>query len=277
MKRTAASQTSSMVAMLRAAADAGLTHVPGFSDPTAKHLLDGPWLRRLERVRKRSRHKMFAEAIKNAADLLTLRTLVIDEAVKAAVGAGVRQLVILGAGLDGRAYRLRELTSTNVYEVDHPATQALKRERAQALTPIAQTLTFVPVDFERDVLGAALEAAGHSASEPTAWIWEGVVMYLTSDAMRTTLRTLEQRSAKGSTLIIQYNMPRRRNLFMRLILRWWGEPSISAYTPEQMARELTAFGFTPREDTESNAWAPRFHADGARRFRGGVRIVTATR
>jgi methyltransferase (TIGR00027 family) len=275
MKRAGASQTSLMVAMLRAAADAGFTHVPGFCDPTAKHLLDARWQRRLERASKRS--PRMTEALKNAADLLALRTLVIDEAVKGALAAGAPQLVILGAGLDGRAYRLPELATAHVFEVDHPATQAIKRERAGALTLSAQQLTHVPVDFERDALGSALEAAGHRASEPTVWIWEGVVMYLTADAMRSTLKTVEQRSAKGSTLVVQYNTPRRRNFFMALILRWWGEPSISAHTPEQMAAELAATGFTPREDTEANAWGPRFNAAGTRPFTGGARIVTATR
>ena len=272
MKRSQASQTSSMVAMFRAAADAGLSHVAGFKDPTARHFLDGPWLRRLERTR---RNRLLSEMMKYGADLLALRTLVIDEAVKAAVASGARQLVILGAGLDGRAFRMPELAGLRVFEVDHPATQALKRERAQTLTSMAAALTYVPVDFERDTLDAALQAAGHRPGEPTVWIWEGVVMYLTLEATRATLRIIGARSAKGSTLIVQYNTRERRAWLVAGILRWWGEPAIGLRTREEMASELATVGFAVREDTSAGDWGDKYGAPI--RAQRGARIVTALR
>jgi methyltransferase (TIGR00027 family) len=273
MKPSRASQTSSMVAMFRAAADEGLTHVQGFRDPTAKHLLDGVWLKRLERAR---RNLLLREAMKHGADLLALRTMVIDAAVKEGLARGARQLVILGAGLDGRAHRLEGLAEVSVFEVDHPATQALKRERAAGLAHVSKRLTYVPVDFERDALEAALQGAGHRADQPTVWIWEGVVMYLTDEALRSTLRIIAGRSQAGSTLVIQYNRPVPRPWVMNLVLRFWGEPMIGLRSPAELARELSAAGFTVGQDTSNAEWAVQYRAPAPRSERG-ARIVTAMR
>src|SRR5207253_10743350 len=119
--------------------------------------------------------------------------------------AAASQLVILGAGLDGRAWRLSSLSNARVFEVDHPDTQAYKRERLGALKPAAKQVDFVPVDFEADSLEASLLRAGHDAAAPTAWVWEGVVMYLTPEAVRSTLKAIAARSAPGSTLIVNYH------------------------------------------------------------------------
>src|SRR5207244_5763641 len=113
------------------------------------------------------------------ADLMALRTSAIDAAVRDALAAGATQLVILGAGYDGRAWRMSELAGVKVFEVDHPATQGDKRAHLAELPPATGVVTFVAVDFERESLGAALDRAGHDRSSPTCWIWEGVVMYLT--------------------------------------------------------------------------------------------------
>ena len=85
-------------------------------------------------------------------DHVCLRTAAIDAAVVRAVEAGCRQLVILGAGLDGRAWRLNALREVDVYEVDHPDTQAEKRRRVDGLMQAASSVSFVPVDFARDRL-----------------------------------------------------------------------------------------------------------------------------
>ena len=107
--------------------------------------------------------------------MMVSRTVAIDEAVRAAASP---QVVILGAGLDGRAWRMQELRDVTVFEVDHPDSQRVKRARVSALQQVARDVRFVPVDFTRDRLDDALAAAGHDATRPTTWIWEGVVMYL---------------------------------------------------------------------------------------------------
>ncbi len=139
------------------------------------------------------------------ADMIALRTAAIDTAVRDAIAAGATQLVILGAGYDGRAWRMPELAGVKVFEVDHPATQGDKRARVAELPPATGIVSFVSIDFERESLDAVLDRAGHDRSSPTCWIWEGVVMYLTRDAMRATLAGIAGRSAPGSTLIVNYH------------------------------------------------------------------------
>jgi methyltransferase (TIGR00027 family) len=196
-------------------------------------------------------------------DLIALRTSAIDTAVREAIASGATQLVILGAGYDGRAWRMTELAGVRVFEVDHPATQADKRAHVSDLPPAAGPLSFVSIDFERESLDAVLQRAGHDRSSPTCWIWEGVVMYLTREAMRATLAGIAGRSAPGSTLIVNYHTVHRRFL-ARLIFRLIGEPQISAWTPEEMAADLKSAGFVVREDSGMIDWNKRF-AQGAAR------------
>ena len=260
MKADRASRTAHFVALGRALADAGLSHVPGFRDPTARVFLTEKGKRsfeKTERAFREGKRGLAPDAARVMADLIAVRTTAIDTAVRAAIAAGATQLVILGAGYDGRAWRLNELAGVKVFEVDHPATQGEKRARVAKLPPAIGTVSFVSIDFERESLGSLLERAGHDRSSPTCWIWEGVVMYLTREAMRSTLAGIAKRSASGSTLIVNYHSAHRRFL-ASLIFRLIGEPQISAWTRDEMAADLRAAGFTVSEDTGMADWNVRF-------------------
>jgi len=260
VKADRASRTAHFVALGRALADAGLSHVPGFSDPTARVFLTEKGKRsfeKTERAFREGKRGLAPDAARVMADLIALRTTAIDTAVRNAIAAGATQLVILGAGYDGRAWRLNELAGVKVFEVDHPATQGEKRARVAELPPAIGTVSFVSIDFERESLGSLLERAGHDRSSPTCWIWEGVVMYLTREAMRSTLAGIAKRSASGSTLIVNYHSAHRRFL-ASLIFRLIGEPQISAWTRDEMAADLRAAGFTVSEDTGMADWNVRF-------------------
>jgi len=274
------SRTAHLVALGRAMADAGLSHVANFHDPTARVFLSEKGRQSLAKTEHAAREGVRGfrlEMARAMADMIALRTSAIDAAVRDAIADGATQLVILGAGYDGRAWRLPELAGVKVFEVDHPATQGDKRARVAELPPPAGIVTFVPVNFERDALGDALERAGHDRSAPTCWIWEGVVMYLTRDAMRGTLAAVAQRSAPGSTLIVNYHTT-RRGLFAQLIFRLIGEPQISAWTPEEMAADLRSAGFQVREDSGMTQWNERFAERRGRVERGAyMRVVVARR
>ena len=260
------SRTAGLVAIGRAMADAGLSHILGFHDPTARVFLDAKGKRSLadiERALRAGKRGMRIEMARNLADTMALRTAAIDEAVRDAVAGGATQLVILGAGYDGRAWRMPELAGVTVYEVDHPATQSDKRTHLAELPATAAIVRFVPVDFERDSLDTALDRAGHDRSSPTCWIWEGVVMYLTRDAMRATLAAIVGRSAPASTLIVNYHTA-RSGLWARLVLRLIGEPQISTWTKEEMAADLASVGFVVREDSGMADWNVRFAQGKAR-------------
>ncbi len=270
------------VAMGRALAHARRV-VPRFDDPFAIHLLPDEGhaavQRALTRTLPRSRREAWLDLVARGTEkLMGPRTVEIDDAVRAMVSG--HQLVIVGAGLDARAYRMPELAESVVFEIDHPATQAWKRERTRALSPCAGELRHVPVDFSRDDLGDALERAGHDASKRTAWIFEGVISYLTRDEVDASIDVFSARSSPGSRLVATYNQPDVvRRAFSGVTARS-GEPQRSAFEPNAMHRLLDARGFVVRSDRDGverarrigsppnlvdQAWA-RFHrvvvADG---------------
>jgi methyltransferase (TIGR00027 family) len=272
------SRTAHFVALGRAMAAAGLSQVADFHDPTAQVFLSENGKKRLaetDRAAREGKPGVRLEMARAMANMIALRTVAIDAAVREAIAAGASQLVILGAGYDGRAWRMPELAGVRVFEVDHPATQGDKRAHVAELPPAIGSVTFVSIDFERESLGAVLDRAGHDAASPTCWIWEGVVMYLTRDAMRATLSDIAARSASGSTLIVNYHEAHRR-FFARLMLRLIGEPQLSAWSPDEMAADLRTAGFVVREDSGMAGWNERFAQGKARVERGAyMRIAIA--
>jgi methyltransferase (TIGR00027 family) len=185
------------------------------------------------------------------------RTLAIDEAVAQAIADGAAQLVILGAGLDARAWRLEGLDGVKVFEVDHPSTQGWKRKRA----PAGDGPVFVSVDFERESIDAKLAAAGHSATAPTVWIWEGVTMYLPREAIAGTLAIVTARSAPGSTLCVTYLAPEEVSFgplllgLAEVFLRVFGEPFRGMLSPGEMGSMVSAAGLDPVSDTGPAEWS----------------------
>jgi methyltransferase (TIGR00027 family) len=279
------SRTAGFVAFLRAVAARDLTGVRGFSDPTAATLLPQPFARLYETVAwldERGFHDVLRRGLSGPLDVMPLRTLAIDEQVRAGLGRGATQLVILGAGLDGRAYRMPELGSAVVFEVDHPASQADKRARARSLGAPVGELYHVAVDFERDALEACLEQAGHEASRPTVWIWEGVITYLTLPALRGTLAAVARRSAPKSRLCAQYREPTAAGDVagesMLWVMRKVREPHIGLHRRERMREEIEAAGLVVLEDTGADDWAARFD-DAARlpRLARYTRLTVAER
>lgn len=281
MKPGLESQTAVMVCMGRALADGAPWAAP-FRDPTALALLPDEARARVERLRAGTGARGLGARLRDAhltglSRVMVPRTLLIDQAVR---DAAAPQVVILGAGLDGRAWRMPELREATVFEVDHPDSQRQKRARAQALTPLARELRFVPVDFSRDRLEDALEAHGHDPTRPTTWIWEGVVMYLSLPDIETTLEGVRRRSAKGSRLVVLYHAPSR--LLLHLVgafVRRVGEPLRSAFTARDMRALLARYGFQVDRDldlAEAGARGSKAIARRAR-FMKHLRIAVADR
>ena len=265
------SATAVLVCQARAIADDRLA-IGRFSDPFAARLLRDRERVAVDRARGGTtpdtwRERMEAALLARNTTVAVSRTVVIDDAVRAKVHP---QLVILGAGLDARAYRLPELAGVDVYEVDHPATQQDKRDRVNGLQPVAKSLSHVPVDFGRGALGPALATAGHDTATPTTWIWEGVLPYLTKTDVDATLAAIDECSAPGSRLILTYTAPAQlRTLGVK---RWWRiavvdgalqvvmqfagawpaekEPYISSWCPEDMRALLSTHNFAVTDDQD---------------------------
>lgn len=253
-----ASRTAVMVCQGRAAAD-GLIAPGRFADPTAWELLRDDEREPVRRVRAGDRpqgwrERVDFETVRAVAGMMAPRTVAIDDAVRA---HPVPQVVILGAGLDGRAWRMPELAGTAVFEVDQPASQRDKRDRAAGLPGGGPV--FVPVDFGTDRLDRALAAAGHRADAPTTWIWEGVVPYLTEAEVGATVAQIAAGSAGGSRLIVNFQTPATSVRFGQIASRalaastgrssvWAKEPWRSTWTPAAMAALLARHGFVVGQD-----------------------------
>ena len=135
--------------------------------------------------------------------LIACRKRYIDDKLDEALG-DIDSVVVLGAGMDTRAYRLARRSDIPVFEVDLPVNIERKKAAVQrALGGVPASVHLVPVDFERDDLIGALTGCGYRLEAPTFFIWEGVTQYLTDDAVRATLGAL-QATAVGSRLVFTY-------------------------------------------------------------------------
>ena len=184
-----------------------------------------------------------------------------------AVAEGVRQYVVLGAGLDTFAYR-NPFAGLRVFEVDHPATQAWKRGLlAAASIAIPATLAFTPVDFEKDTLADRLAMAGFQAHEPAFFSWLGVTPYLAEETALATLRWIASGSPQNG-VAFDYTVPRASLGFIHRIafdalaarVSAAGEPFIGFFDPQKLAHELSAMGFHQLEDLGAKEINARYFA-----------------
>src|SRR5262245_18517058 len=180
-----------------------------------------------------------------------VRARLAEDVVQRAVAVGTPQYAILGAGLDSFAWRRPDLLGRlRVFEVDHPATQAWKRERAAAVgLPTSEHHVFVPVDFENQPLGDCLDAAGFDRSRPALFSWVGTTMYLTIDAIESTL-SIVACCAPGSEIVMGYNVsPDHCDDFGREYLAAFapvaariGESLASSFPPESVEALIARCG-----------------------------------
>jgi methyltransferase (TIGR00027 family) len=212
------------------------------------------------------------------------RSRIAEDALSAAVERGIRQLVILGAGLDTFSLRSPHGAQIRIYEVDHPATQAWKRQRlAGGQLVLPPWLTLVPVDFERDDLGKTLVSAGLQQNSPAFFSWLGVVPYLTEDAIGGTLDYIA--SIQNSEVVFDYMEPAEafseemKELVTQRTeqLEKIGERWASRFEPAGMAAMLRSHGFSEIEDTNFQELRSRFgHAvQGLAPGKAGLHVIHA--
>jgi methyltransferase (TIGR00027 family) len=183
---------------------------------------------------------------------LQFRTMILDRAL--AASPPVEQLVILGAGLDSRAWRLDSLKDTIVFEVDFPSSQAWKRERAGSLPPKAKDVRFVAIDFERDQLAPLIRAAGFDQTKPTLWLWEGVTMYLGPEAVSANLGAIAALSAPASRIALTYLRRKNGRVPRSMFLALMGEPVRSAFSPAEITDLAKSHGWRRIQDSNVQDW-----------------------
>ena len=232
-----------------------------FEDPLAVRILGEDYVREGISKRQQINARPFRA-------FMAVRSRFAEDELAKAHSAGIRQYVVLGAGLDTFAYR-NPFSDLQVFEVDHPATQAWKRIRLrEASIPIPPSLSFAPVNFERQTLTAGLEEAGFRASEPAFFSWLGVVPYLTERAFEDTLRFIASLPAP-SAVVFDYAVARAAlswrerfaldKLSARVALA--GEPFQLFFEPRQIIARLHELGFQEVEDLGAADLNSRYFAD----------------
>ncbi len=244
MDQARPSRTALRVAMRRAAHQLYDARPLVFEDPIAVPILGDTYAEEVRRTPQRP-DRPWSVGLRA---FMVARSRYAEDNLAHAVAAGVRQYVLLGAGLDTFAHRNR-FDGLHVFEVDHPATQAWKRELlAAAEIPVTGAHSYVPVDFETQTLAAQLKGAGFDAGRPAFFSWLGVVPYLTLAAFLATIGFVGGMPA-GSGIVLDYSQPRHvlpaleqlgfDSLASRVQLA--GEPFQLFFTPEEIADELRSF------------------------------------
>jgi methyltransferase (TIGR00027 family) len=239
---------------------------PVFADPLALRIVGDEAAAELRAGR--DRHAMVEFAPLRA--FIATRSRFTEDSLAEAYAQGVRQYAILGAGLDTFAYqRARNFEGLSIFEIDHPATQGWKRERlALAAIAIPDSVTYAPVDFERDTLANGLARAGFDPAKPAFFAWLGVTPYLTRETILATLSFVGSLKP-GSGVVFDYaEKPQGYQPgFERMAARVAaiGEPFKSLLDPAELARDLRQAGFSRIEDFGGAALNARYfqnRADG---------------
>lgn len=253
-------------------------------DPIALPIL-GPELERAVRDDPYRYNDPMARPMRAA---VVARAMVADAELAEAARAGVRQCVVLGAGLDTLAWRMPTAVSEGmrVLEVDHPATQAWKQDlMRQAGLSMPEGATAVPADLQHASLQGVLEAAGFRGDRPTCFVWLGVTPYLTDAAIEGTLRYVASLPA-GTRIVFDYRVdasvlpPFERVMAAHMAeqVAALGEPWLSEFVPEQLVQRLTAIGFTEVTDLDAPALNARYfprRKDGLQTAGGGLHVLCA--
>jgi methyltransferase (TIGR00027 family) len=203
---------------------------------------------------------------------MAARTAFFDRQTVAAIAASIPQVVIIGAGYDGRALRFAD-PGVRFFEVDHPSTQPDKARRLARVAADMSRLELVPVDLLTDDLVAALAARGHDVAQPSLFICEGVLAYLPADVIERLFTSVRKLAAPGSMFATNFfirpaDAPRRAFLSRTTVdalLRVIGERRMSAFRPGDPERLLAAAGWRVVEQLE-----------GEREGAGYVALVAAT-
>jgi methyltransferase (TIGR00027 family) len=248
-----------------------------FRDPFAERILDDETRAAL--------HGIAADpSLRGIRLFIVSRSRFSEEALAASVARGARQVVVLGAGLDTFSLR-NPYPDVRVFEVDFPATQAWKRDRLrEAGLAVPDTLTFAPVDFERESLADGLARAGFRRDRPAFFQWLGVSMYLNRETVFSTLDFIA--GVQGSAVTFDYTesfenqTPERRARLTAMAenAASRGEPWLSFFDPPEIAAVLRGKGFGDIEDLGFADVIKRYSPELGRGLQsGGGHVIRARR
>jgi methyltransferase (TIGR00027 family) len=256
------SKTAHRVAIRRAAHQL-LDEPRVLDDPLALRII-GPEAEEALRSNPKEGHA-FSRAFRA---FMAARSRFAEDELARAVGHGVAQYVVLGAGLDTFAYR-NPHSGLRVFEVDHPATQAWKREQLRAAgIAIPESLTFVPVDFERQTLADGLEQLGFNTNAAAFFSWLGVTPYLTREACMITFSFIARMPAQSGVVfdfaidpaLLNAGQRQARDALSKRVAAA-GEPFQLFFDPEALQDELKHLGFHRTEFLQGKELNARYFKD----------------
>lgn len=197
--------------------------------------------------------RAFEKEDSGVANFVIGRTRYLDDLLNAQIDGGIKQLVILGAGYDTRAYRFSRLEGqANVFELDDFATLRRKFARIRfGLRSFPKNVGYVPIDFNRDRLDLRLFQSGYDKNLKTFFIWEGVVNYLMPEAVDQTLAFIASNSGQGSSVVFDYYFTSVVDGTSELYearkakesVAKVGEPLLFSINPDRLAGFLSSRGF----------------------------------
>ncbi len=272
------SRTALSAAAARAAHQT-LEHGAIFNDPLALPILGTDGAEMLEELRTDPRRRPMRIFI-------ACRSRFTEDAIATAVSQGLGQLVILGAGLDTFAYRNPHGSALQIIEVDHPSTQARKRDRLRlANIAIPPSVAYAPIDFERETLMHVLAQAGFDPARRSFFMWLGVVPYLTEPAIFATLTSIASLPG-GAEVVFDYSDPpanlppeaRAQHEAYAARVAAMGETWITHFDANDLRTRLSQCGFTTIEDLAIPDLAQRYFPTHATSYnRRGGHVVRAAR
>ena len=271
MRESAASRTAYLVAIRRAEHQI-LDRPPVFEDPLSLRIMAPEILTGINPARHSRRQRLS----KSFRAYMAVRSRYAEDELARAVASGVRQYVVLGAGLDMFACRNPHAAlGVRVFEVDHPATQAWKRERLEAAgIEVPAGSFFVAADFEKHSLTEVLTGTNFRFDQPAFFSWLGVVPYLTDQSFDQSMRFIAERPA-SSAIVLDYSVPRTTlNTIQKMALDKLavrvanvGEPLQLFFESPALADRLHAMGYRHLEDLGREEMNARYFAgrpDGLR-------------
>ena len=280
MKQNRVSRTAEYMALFRALETFRPSALRLFNDPFALEFLR-PSLRTVAQM---SRHPVLNFLIPQLIDQHwpgarssgIARTRFIDDTLVKALQDQIKQIVILGAGFDCRAYRIPGMEVARVYEVDHPSTLTAKRERLQhVLKELPQHVVFAEIDFNKQQIGDVLAASGFDIANRTFFIWEGVTNYLSEQAVSTTLKFIGATAAKSQLVftyihkgVLDNSIEFHGTQNLMHLLKKEDEPWTFGLYPAELPSYLAARGFDLVEDIGSIEYRARYMNPHGRQMKG---------
>jgi methyltransferase (TIGR00027 family) len=203
---------------------------------------------------------------------IIIRSRYAEDALHQAVSRGIRQYVLIGAGFDSYALRTPCSDRIVVIEIDHPATQSLKRQcLVQSQIDLPDSIHLVPADLSTEDLSSVLRTSLPRPAEPAFFSWLGVTMYLTKDANLKTLRAISSTAAPGSELVFEYvdqsffdsnTTLTESEHALRQAVATMGEPWVCGFNPSKLQSELALAGFSLLEDLPDVDLIQRYDPQG---------------